>query len=887
MNSLTPAPIRSLLAVALLSLAACGGGGSGSGADNIIDPQDETTGGGGLLSYADVAPILQARCVGCHSDAGNALAPFSLNGEDKANSYRSAINFTLESQTMPPAGVPQPTEAERAQLLAWSSGQPYTEERELRRVTLVEAAAWDIQPENRDSFLEHRPDKVDCPREKGWLVEDDALEVRTEFCNYLSLSQDALLDLEAGTEMEFTFSHSELNFNAPAKAHLAIAIGGNLLWETQIDIPGDRNLVKQGLTLPFNIKRGDSIELHLRNHGANAWTIHSLEAMVWSDQQLEYCPTFDSTFEAIQATVFEQAGCANSLCHGEAQEGDLDLRPSVAFDNLVGVPAKGSSLLLVDPRKPDYSYLFHKLSAKTIPGSYQIDGSPMPSAGPAISAGQLEAIRLWIEAGSPKEGSVGDTLGRGEDQIENLLGVCLPEAEAVNTTPLPPPVPDRGVQMKMPPHEVLANSEREICFATYEDFRDVIPEQYLTPDGDRFYVASGNTREDAFTHHNLIYLSPVGIDQIHDPAFGEWTCAPDSERVGESCDPLDKNSCGVGGQCRSQIRNSVACRGYGPQSNVSTSGILGLGSGPNREGFYGEYPAHGIFYWNSHAFNLTTEDGIHHVWRNLYFADDRRFRAKGINVTRYITSGTGTPPFDKKTVCRDYVFDQGDGLLSLNSHTHKRGERFFMSVGDELVYETFTYDEPLNKVFDPALVFNSPDPQERVLTWCATWNNGVKADGSPNVETVTRLSRRPDNARPCKPIACVAGNVGASCNGPDDDAACDSAPGAGDGWCDACAIQAGVSSDDEMFILLGSKVADHDAKLNAPGPDDPQVRFLSPGEGDVFSAGDTVDLSFEFTNFELAPPEGHDHDDGDDHEHGGDHMDPGGDHSAVTMGHYH
>ena len=165
---------------------------------------------------------------------------------------------------------------------------------------------------------------------------------------------------------------------------------------------------------------------------------------------LDFCPTFESTFEAIQATVFEQAGCANSLCHGEAKEGGLDLTPSNAWENLVGIPSEGSSLLLVDPRNPATSYLYHKLSAKTFPSSYAVDGSPMPSAGPAISAGQLEAIRLWIEAGAPREGSVGDTLGRGEDELERLLGVCLPEAEALNTIPLPPPPLSRN--RKSGPH---------------------------------------------------------------------------------------------------------------------------------------------------------------------------------------------------------------------------------------------------------------------------------------------------------------------------------------------------------------------------------------------------------------------------------------------------
>ena len=33
---------------------------------------------------------------------------------------------------------------------------------------------------------------------------------------------------------------------------------------------------------------------------------------------------------------------------------------------------------------------------------------------------------------------------------------------------------------------------------------------------------------------------------------------------------------------------------------------------------------------------------------------------------------------------------------------------------------------------------------------------------------------------------------------------CDSSPGKGDGICDACALTGGLTTDDEMFILIGS-----------------------------------------------------------------------------------
>ena len=64
----------------------------------------------------------------------------------------------------------------------------------------------------------------------------------------------------------------------------------------------------------------------------------------------------------------------------------------------------------------------------------------------------------------------------------------------------------------------------------------------------------------------------------------------------------------------------------------------------------------------------------------------------------------------------------------------------------------------------------------------------------------------------------MAGNIGAVCAGADDDASCDSSAGAGDGWCDACEITSGLTSDDEMFVLLGSILPNYEEAINNPSP---------------------------------------------------------------------
>jgi hypothetical protein len=127
----------------------------------------------------------------------------------------------------------------------------------------------------------------------------------------------------------------------------------------------------------------------------------------------------------------------------------------------------------------------------------------------------------------------------------------------------------------------------------------------------------------------------------------------------------------------------------------------------------------------------------------------------------------------------------------------------------ELIYDNYSYSDPVIQHYDPPLAFDSPTRAERTVRYCATYNNGVGADGLPDVDLVTRASRVPMSAQQfigrCTPVACVAGKVAAPCSV---DADCDSSPGASDGWCDACPITGGESTENEMFVLFGAHYVD-------------------------------------------------------------------------------
>jgi len=530
---------------------------------------------------------------------------------------------------------------------------------------------------------------------------------------------------------------------------------------------------------------------------------------------------FASTFEALEEVVFARDGCTQAVCHGDATSGGLDLRPGRAFASLVGVPASGSALARVEPGDEDRSYLWQKLRAKVAPGTVSISGSPMPIGLPAVSADQLEALRRWIYVGAPENGVVIGT--------DELLGACLPEPEPLSIEPLAPPAPAEGVQFAMPAIPLPAASEQELCFAFYYDVSNSVPPEVLDPTGQYFRVRGEVARQDPQSHHIALLYSGVDVADIHAPEFGPWTCH-DGARAGEPCEPTDLAAC-PGSVCRSRIRNSVGCVGYGPSTIGAQIVQQSMGGSQETQadlffpdGIFAQYPLRGIAYWNSHAFNLTRTDHTLQGRINFYFAarQEKPMRAFPVDLVNIFRPNAA--PFASETICADKELPQGTRLFSLSSHTHKRGKHFWAELPDGTrIYENFLYNDPAKAVFDPPLAFDSADPAQRTIHYCATYENGIGPDGEADPETVTRASRIPASAvatlGACTPVACVEGRIGASCDGVGDDATCDSTPGAGDGWCDACRITGGESTENEMFLLIGHYyIADGYPQLPTEGP---------------------------------------------------------------------
>jgi hypothetical protein len=626
--------------------------------------------------------------------------------------------------------------------------------------------------------------------------------------------------------------------------------------------------------------------------------------------------SFNSTFELIQSAIFERHDCTNSLCHGDARTGGLDLRAAAAYDSLLDIDAQTvSDFKRIVAGNKNRSLLWINLAAKTDPQKWTapLRAMPLDPSAP-LSAGELEAVRLWIEKGAPRDGVVPGTA--------ELLNACLPPPEPITIKPLPPPAPGTGVQIKMAPWTLAAHSEREVCFATYYDVADQIPEHLRRPDG-TFRYKLHETRQDPLSHH-MVPILYSGETPITSPSWGGWSCRG-GEQNGQPCDPLDTSSCGADGLCSTPIANSVACIGYGAGDGgigLDTAGISITQQTAEEfvfaPGVYASLPMHGMVLWSSHAFNLTDKPGTLHAWLNFELAEPEEQITPAVQIfDASAVFKTNAPAFTTDEPCSISVFAPNAHLFELSSHTHHRGKRWrtfrgafrcagganvgqpcsplgydFVSpdvcggtacismerrkVGDcdlsgevtvdelvtgvgvalgtasvescheadgnddwnvsidelvtgvnaalgglppavardaedSLMYVSLIYNDPVVSYLDPPLVLGGPGSSndDRSLTFCSLYDNGF----TNPAEVKTRSGSPPPPVSfpgiggPCsKPTNCTKGRVAEACTGANDNkrnASCDSSEGAGDGLCDACPLKGGVTTEDEMFILLG------------------------------------------------------------------------------------
>jgi cysteine-rich repeat protein len=282
-------------------------------------------------------------------------------------------------------------------------------------------------------------------------------------------------------------------------------------------------------------------------------------------------------------------------------------------------------------------------------------------------------------------------------------------------------------------------------------------------------------------------------------------------------------------------------------------------------GVYDVLPLSGVILWNSHAFNLTSEPSTMDQYLNVEFApeENQQYALARIFDARWIFA-QDVPPFGTQEICGTYTIPQHARLFELGSHTHARGVRWrtwappntpcqpgcptpynaippqfgnfqLCSPDPDLpfcdgpredtpLYTSSDYTDPLQLRFETPLVYDSPDEADRSFLYCALYDNGSTPE-SPPVKLRSASPMPPGISELITPSVLNFFGVGGPCvakaahcsDGPNKGQACVAAPNptldaadhalCGDPaleLCDACAARGGVTTEDEMFILIGN-----------------------------------------------------------------------------------
>ena len=391
-----------------------------------------------------------------------------------------------------------------------------------------------------------------------------------------------------------------------------------------------------------------------------------------------------STFARIQSDVFN-AQCISCHRSGDpnAKQSGLVLTADSSYDQLVGRSvtqqiAKADGLRRIMAFKSDSSLLYHKLA--WVPGHHSRDyGQLMPmGTTKGLTAGQLEYVRRWIEAGAPRTGNVVDTAVLSDTRVQ-----------AANFTPLP--LPTGGLQLGVDSFSVAPTSERELfVYRRLNNASDI-------------YVNRIESRMRPGSHHLLLYT--------FDESKTSFPCnvrpAPDVTRDIRNSD----------GSFNILNMLPMAC-------HVFFAGAMTQDFDYRfPAGVALKVPANSSLDFNVHYVNRSPIPLAAQAFANLYTVDRSAVQTVA-QTLNFANENLTLPPNQRTTIRRVFAVNRKMTILALTSHMHSMGEKFEVLVrranGTEtVVYTSTDWQHPAFTSFSVPLVLDTGD----ALVSNVTWNN--------------------------------------------------------------------------------------------------------------------------------------------------------------------
>ena len=404
-------------------------------------------------------------------------------------------------------------------------------------------------------------------------------------------------------------------------------------------------------------------------------------------------PEAAGSFARLQASVLTPS-CAVSGCHvaaSAAGSGNLVLTSDVAYANLVGatpsnLAAQRDGLKRIDPFNPDKSLLFQKIVLALTAAHSGEYGNVMPVGTGALSQGQVDFIKKWIEAGAPRTGDVADA---------SLLANKTPQPNLF--VPLAPPPAGEGYQVRADSFGVTANFERELfVYRPLGNAQDI-------------YVNRIQTAMRAMSHHFVLYAI--------DPSMAKGLpCTPPPNLVRDIRNPDGSMN----------IINMIpmAC-------HVFIGGAMSQWSDYRfPDGVALKLPASMSVDVNVHYVNRTPSEIPGEAQANLYTVPLAQV-TKVAHTLNMANTDIVLPPGRATTLEKTFTMSQQTTIFQLTSHMHRLGTRFQIRIvggprDGELVYDNTDWEHPQSLSLTKPIVLEKGQGLKSTITWNNTTSETVR-----------------------------------------------------------------------------------------------------------------------------------------------------------------
>lgn len=140
---------------------------------------------------------------------------------------------------------------------------------------LVDASGWRALEPWEDPWFDERVGLESCSTHLP-IVEDAFLEFDTKRCSSFSVERGTLHDVRPGDRIDILLWHAVLLADAPSVGVVILEMAGEERWRLEVPIPSPPAYIAESFAVDFSMEVGDPIRLHVRNHGANTYTLGSL-----------------------------------------------------------------------------------------------------------------------------------------------------------------------------------------------------------------------------------------------------------------------------------------------------------------------------------------------------------------------------------------------------------------------------------------------------------------------------------------------------------------------------------------------------------------------------------------------------------------------------------